>query len=201
MSTANIATITKHPYRADSCLTSRKRAVAGSWQELLALLAEALPEGGLVTAWLPQQVLWGRYDGKGFTFAKASSLTENVLELRVFSREAEVYARNRGDSTYLVRICHDYPAGAAAGLPEPDKAVAIEYVDSLSRLWGENTGFVGGYVALEDKERKIRLEIPADDGSYKYYGLVTRNYIGYTDNNQAGYVDSRYVAIENGEVE
>ncbi|MDD7678763.1 MAG: CRISPR-associated protein Csx19, partial [Anaerovibrio sp.] len=111
------------------------------------------------------------------------------------------YARNRGDSTYLVRICHDYPAGAAAGLPEPDKAVAIEYVDSLSRLWGENTDFADGYVALGDKERKIRLEIPADDGSYQYYGLVTRNYIGYTDNNQAGYVDSRYVAIENGEVE
>lgn len=198
MSAANIV---KYPYKAVSCLTSRKRVMAGSWQELLTVLAEALPEGGLVTAWLPQQVLWGRYNGKGFAFPQGSSLTEHVLELRVFSSEAEVYARNRGDNTYLVRICHDYPAGAAAGLPEPDKAVAIEYVDSLSRLWGENTGFADGYVALEDKERKIRLEIPVDDGSYQYYGLVTRNYIGYTDNNQAGYVDSRYVAIENGEVE
>lgn len=195
MSAANIV---KYPYKAVSCLTSRKRVMAGSWQELLTVLAEALPEGGLVTAWLPQQVLWGSYDGKGFTFAKASSLTENVLEMRVFSKEAEVYARNRGDNTYLVRICHDYPAGAAAAGAE---GMETEYVDSLSRLWGENTGFADGYVALEDKERKIRLEIPADDGSYKYYGLVTRNYIGYTDNNQAGYVDSRYVAIENGEVE
>lgn len=195
MSTANIA---KYPYRADSCLTSRKRAVAGSWQELLALLAEALPEGGLVTAWLPQQVLWGRYDGKGFTFAKASSLTENVLEMRVFSREAEVYARNRGDNTYLVRICHDYPAGVAIADAE---GTETEYVDSLSRLWGENTGVIDGYAVLQDADRKIQMEIPVDDGSHQYYGLVTRNYIGYTENNQAGYVDSRYVAIENGEVE
>lgn len=194
MSTANIA---KYPYRADSCLTSRKRAVAGSWQELLALLAEALPEGGLVTAWLPQQVLWGRYDGKGFTFAKVSSLTENVLEMRVFSREAEVYARNRGDNTYLVRICHDYPAGAAIAGAE---GTETEYVDSLSRLWGENTGVIDGYAVLQDADRKIQMEIPVDENHCKY-GLVTRNYIGYTENNQAGYVDSRYVAIENGEVE
>ncbi len=198
MSTANIATITKYPYRTDSCLTSRKRAVAGSWQELLALLAEALPEGGLVTAWLPQQVLWGRYDGKGFAFAKGSSLTENVLEMRVFSKEAEVYARNRGDNTYLVRICHDYPAGAAAAGAE---GMETEYVDSLSRLWGENAGVADGYAVLQDADRKIQMKIPVDDGSHKYYGLVTRNYIGYTENNQAGYVDSRYVAIENGEVE
>lgn len=194
MSTANIA---KYPYRADSCLTSRKRAVAGSWQELLALLAEALPEGGLVTAWLPQQVLWGRYDGKGFTFAKVSSLTENVLEMRVFSREAEVYARNRGDNTYLVRTCHDYPEGAAIAGAE---GTETEYVDSLSRLWGENTGVIDGYAVLQDADRKIQMEIPVDENHCKY-GLVTRNYIGYTENNQAGYVDSRYVAIENGEVE
>ena len=195
MSAANIV---KYPYKAVSCLTSRKRVMAGSWQELLALLAEALPEGGLVTAWLPQQVLWGRYDGKGFTFAKASSLTENVLEMRVFSREAEVYARNRGDNTYLVRICHDYPAGVAIADAE---GTETEYVDSLSRLWGENTGVIDGYAVLQDADRKIQMKIPVDDGSHKYYGLVTRNYIGYTENNQAGYVDSRYVAIENGEVE
>lgn len=195
MSAANIV---KYPYKAVSCLTSRKRMMAGSWQELLTVLAEALPEGGLVTAWLPQQVLWGRYDGKGFAFAKASSLTENVLEMRVFSREAEVYARNRGDNTYLVRICHDYPAGAAAAGAE---GMETEYVDSLSRLWGENAGVADGYAVLQDAERKIQMKIPVDDGSHKYYGLVTRNYIGYTENNQAGYVDSRYVAIENGEVE
>ncbi|WP_405746696.1 CRISPR-associated protein Csx19 [Anaerovibrio slackiae] len=194
MSTANIV---KYPYKAVSCLTSRKRVMAGSWQELLTVLAEALPEGGLVTAWLPQQVLWGRYDGKGFTFAKASSLTENVLEMRVFSKEAEVYARNRGDNTYLVRICHDYSAGAAAAGAE---GMETEYVDSLSRLWGENAGVADGYAVLQDKDRKIRLEIPVDANHCKY-GLVTRNYIGYTENNQAGYVDSRYVAIENGEVE
>ncbi|MSU08321.1 TIGR03984 family CRISPR-associated protein [Veillonellaceae bacterium WCA-693-APC-5D-A] len=195
MSAANIV---KYPYKAVSCLTSRKRVMAGSWQELLTVLAEALPEGGLVTAWLPQQVLWGRYDGKGFAFAKASSLTENVLEMRVFSREAEVYARNRGDNTYLVRICHDYPAGAAAAGAE---GMETEYVDSLSRLWGENAGVADGYAVLQDADRKIQMKIPVDDGSHKYYGLVTRNYIGYTENNQAGYVDSRYVAIENGEVE
>lgn len=195
MSAANIV---KYPYKAVSCLTSRKRMMAGSWQELLTVLAEALPEGGLVTAWLPQQVLWGRYDGKGFAFAKASSLTENVLEMRVFSREAEVYARNRGDNTYLVRICHDYPAGAAAAGAE---GMETEYVDSLSRLWGENAGVADGYAVLQDADRKIQMKIPVDDGSHKYYGLVTRNYIGYTENNQAGYVDSRYVAIENGEVE
>lgn len=195
MSAANIV---KYPYKAVSCLTSRKRVMAGSWQKLLTVLAEALPEGGLVTAWLPQQVLWGRYDGKGFAFAKASSLTENVLEMRVFSKEAEVYARNRGDNTYLVRICHDYPAGAAAAGAE---GMETEYVDSLSRLWGENAGVADGYAVLQDADRKIQMKIPVDDGSHKYYGLVTRNYIGYTENNQAGYVDSRYVAIENGEVE
>ena len=195
MSAANIV---KYPYKAVSCLTSRKRVMAGSWQELLTVLAEALPEGGLVTAWLPQQVLWGRYDGKGFAFAKASSLTENVLEMRVFSREAEVYARNRGDNTYLVRICHDYPAGVAIADAE---GMETEYVDSLSRLWGENAGVADGYAVLQDADRKIQMKIPVDDGSHKYYGLVTRNYIGYTENNQAGYVDSRYVAIENGEVE
>ncbi|MGM9580872.1 MAG: CRISPR-associated protein Csx19 [Anaerovibrio sp.] len=197
MSAANIATITKYPYRAVSCLTSITRAVAGSWQELLALLAEALPDGGLVTAWLPQQVLWGRYDGSSFTFPQGGSLAENVLEMRVFSREAEVYARNRGDNTYLVRICHDYPAGAADAGTE---GTETEYVDSLSRLWGENKGIADGYAVLKDADRKIQMKIPVDENHCKY-GLVTRNYIGYTENNQAGYVDSRYVAIENGEVE
>lgn len=45
------------------------------------------------------------------------------------------------------------------------------------------------------------MDIPADDNQHKYYGLLTRNYIGYLANSQASYTDSRYVAIVNGEEE
>ena len=54
---------------------------------------------------------------------------------------------------------------------------------------------MGIFVVLKDSQRKLVLMVPCEEEAV-FYGLVTRNYIGYApQNGQAGYVDYRYVAI------
>ena len=71
------------------------------------------------------------------------------------------------------------------------------YVDSFARLFGENVSSENGWIKLEDELRKISMTIPVD-GDEKFYGLLTRNYIGSdAATGLSGYDDYRFVAIEN----
>ena len=75
----------------------------------------------------------------------------------------------------------------------------VKYVDSLARLWGEKADRKGMFVLLKDANRKLTLTVPCVEEAV-FYGLVTRNYIGYAvQNGQAGYVDYRYVVITSAE--
>ena len=58
-----------------------------------------------------------------------------------------------------------------------------------------------GYMKLEDAARKLKQILPQAEGHAKYYGLVTRSYIGYEATGQAGYADYRYVRIAAADVE
>ena len=54
---------------------------------------------------------------------------------------------------------------------------------------------------LEDAARKLKQILPQAEERAKYYGLVTRSYIGYEATGQAGYADYRYVRIAAADVE
>ena len=109
-------------------------------------------------------------------------------ELRVFDADKELYLTHEG-SEIIGRYVED--CGEKA-----EGTVEQEYVDSAARLWGRRTGSAQGRMLLEDKERKLSLELPEQEQLAEYYGLVTRSYIGKNPvTYQAGYVDYRYVAI------
>ena len=84
-------------------------------------------------------------------------------------------------------------------------AAMVEYIDSISRFWGERNeearDVPEGYMKLEDAARKLTQMLPRVEGQARYYGLVTRSYIGYEATGQAGYTDYRYVRIAAADVE
>lgn len=118
-------------------------------------------------------------------------LQENTaywLELRVFDENRELYLTHEGNEI-IGRYVEDSPEAI-------ESAVEQEYVDSAARLWGRRTALAQGRLLLEDKERKLSLELPEQEQVAEYYGLVTRSYVGKNPiTYQAGYVDYRYVAI------
>ncbi len=110
------------------------------------------------------------------------------LELRVFDENRELYLTHEGNEI-LGRYAEDFPEAM-------EGATEQEYVDSAARLWGRRTASAHGRMHLEDKERKLSLELPEQEQMAEYYGLVTRSYVGKNPvTYQAGYVDYRYVTI------
>lgn len=155
---------------------------------------EFIKHDGLVITWSVHEVKWGYYKQGGFQFSDGTTdidlaflqdmrIFNDVEELRLTIQHGEVVYRYISDET---------------GVP-------VSYVDSTSRLIGENnSGYaqlnrVDGFTYLVDAGRKLSQIIPAST-SKKYCYLTTRNYIGYLDNNQASYTDYRYVKIADKEV-
>lgn len=162
-----------------------------------AALCEKLEELGIkeanVVVWQVQGVAWGRWqDGALKLAGEAAKKPELWLELRVFNEEEELHLKKSG-SLWLGRHCRD-GAGEAA-----------EYVDSISRFWGERVEEAAdtpeGYMKLTDAARKLTQVLPKSEERARYYGLVTRSYIGYEATGQAGYADYRYVRIAAADVE
>lgn len=162
-----------------------------------AALCEKLEELGMkeadVVVWQVQGIAWGRWQGGSLKLAgDAAKQCSLWLELRVFNEEEELHLKKSGD-LWIGRWRRD---GAGE---------ATEYVDSISRFWGERAEAAvdapEGYMKLEDAARKLKQILPQVEERAKYYGLVTRSYIGYEATGQAGYADYRYVRIAAADVE
>ncbi len=137
----------------------------------------------VLVAWRIQNIIWGEYDGEKI-LTRAEMTPENWLEFRIFNEAAEIHMK-RSAEKFIGRYVQD--------LEGKDNF----YVDSFSRFWGENVNATDGYINLRDEQRKLQMEIPCAENKFKWYGLLTRNYI---DSDAAtglsGYVDYRFVAIE-----
>lgn len=145
-----------------------------------------------VVVWQVHGITWGRWQNGSLKLAgDAAKKCSLWLELRVFNEEEELHLKKSGD-LWLGRWRKD---GAGE---------ATEYVDSISRFWGERVEAADapeGYMKLEDAARKLKQILPQAEERAKYYGLVTRSYIGYEATGQAGYADYRYVRIAAADVE
>ena len=145
-----------------------------------------------VVVWQVHGITWGRWQNGSLKLAgDAAKKCSLWLELRVFNEEEELHLKKSGD-LWLGRWRKD---GAGE---------ATEYVDSISRFWGEmveTADLPEGYMKLEDAARKLKQILPQAEERAKYYGLVTRSYIGYEATGQAGYADYRYVRIAAADVE
>ena len=174
--------------------SSERLAVSLARKE--AALCEKLEVLGMkeanVVVWQVHGITWGRWQNGSLKLAgDAAKKCSLWLELRVFNEEEELHLKKSGD-LWLGRWRKD---GAGE---------ATEYVDSISRFWGERVEAADlpeGYMKLEDAARKLKQILPQADEHAKYYGLVTRSYIGYEATGQAGYADYRYVRIAAADVE
>lgn len=174
--------------------SSERLAVSLARKE--AALCEKLETLGMkeanVVVWQVHGITWGRWQNGSLKLAgDAAKKCSLWLELRVFNEEEELHLKKSGDM-WLGRWRKD---GAGE---------ATEYVDSISRFWGEmveTADLPEGYMKLEDAARKLKQILPQAEERAKYYGLVTRSYIGYEATGQAGYADYRYVRIAAADVE
>ena len=170
--------------------------LAVSLERKEAALCEKLETLGMkeanVVVWQVHGITWGRWQNGSLKPAgDAAKKCSLWLELRVFNEEEELHLKKSGDM-WLGRWRKD---GAGE---------ATEYVDSISRFWGERVEAADapeGYMKLEDAARKLKQILPQAEEHAKYYGLVTRSYIGYEATGQAGYADYRYVRIAAADVE
>ena len=154
-----------------------------------------------IAAWFNHCVIFGIYEDGKITWAEDYKVIswKQFIEMRIFNDEEELYiGKNK------IRYIKDSPADSNA----PEKETT-EYVETRSRLWGENTSYSKkienfenipepkkGFVVLYDKERQIKMTVPyAGDG--KYYELALRSYIGYNKTTgQAGYAYYRFADIK-----
>ncbi len=156
-------------------------------EELPAKLSAHDIKNATVICWQIHAVTWGKFADGTLTFATDVD-PDLVQEIRAFNENFELHLYKDGD-----RITGRWRFDG-----EGDDT---EYVDSCARLWGERRKAISdiptGYIELRDTDRQISMIIPSPTAPSKTYGLVTRSYIGVTDDAipQSSYVDSRFVMI------
>lgn len=150
-------------------------------------LGKLLGNKATVVIWLMNRIVWTTYADGRIELDDEASVIDYWQEMRAFNEQGELHLLRSG-AYFSGRIVKD---------KEETADWAHGYVDSISPIWGENTGYANGKVHLEDADRKLNLEIPVSDGNAVKYGLVTRSYI-HTDEETGltGYGDYRYLAIE-----
>lgn len=166
--------------------TSRVTPVSITRQETA--VKDYLQEAGFSHAtavvWQVNTIRWGKWEQGTLAFADSQEAkTALWLECRIFNEEKELHLTRQKDQ-FTGRLVED---GAGE---------ATEYVDACSRFWGECKAREAGWMTLRDDDRKLSLTVPESEGTARFYGLVTRNYIGIHEKTaQAGYTDYRYVKI------
>ena len=174
--------LAKNPLRIQQGIW-RRQDVGG--ESLQALAGQYMQGDGFAVIWQMHRVIWGRWEGGALRLSDGSPCEDvYVLEARFFNDREELHLC-RKERSYIGRYICDGEGGDSC-----------EYVDSLSRLWGEAASSGReGFVALADTKRFIYMDIPAEGGS-RYYDLITRNYVGvHEETGQAGYVDFRFKAV------
>lgn len=161
---------------------------------VLSTAKEFMKHDGLVITWSVHEVKWGYYKQGAFQFSDCTTDVDTAFlqDMRIFNDVEELRLTvQHGEVVY--RYISD-----ESGEP-------VKYVDSMSRLIGENNaGYaqlnrVEDFTYLIDTGRKLSQIIPIST-SKQYCYLTTRNYIGYLENYQASYTDYRYVNIADKDV-
>ena len=152
--------------------------------EALMTFLQAKFSQAVFVLWQVQSILWGKFDGEKLLLKDNRQPNfDDCLECRLFNRQAELHLK-RSEENFVGRYIRD------------GDGEETFYADSFSRLWGERKISSDGWITLCDAERKLSMTIPCDDGK-KFYGLLTRNYIGSDDaTGLSGYVDYRFVALD-----
>ncbi|TYZ22929.1 type III-D CRISPR-associated protein Csx19 [Selenomonas ruminis] len=159
---------------------------------LTELLAKKIKAPACLVVWALHAVTFGCWDGAKLTLQNNQVEIADIIEMRVFNAQEEVHLLQVDEYFEGRYICDD-----DSGSPQ-------EVIDSFSRFWGEcespeSVTDRDMYIELKDASRKLTLNIPVSKGSKggKYYGLTTRNYIGYDrTTGLAGYADQRFVSID-----
>lgn len=156
--------------------------------ELETFLCENFSDG-IFVAWQIQSIVWGKFDGEKLFLKDNRQINfDDWLECRIFNQRRELHLKRAGKDFVGRYVCDE----------EGEK---VFYVDSFARFWGECIPKTDdGWITLRDKPRKIFMEIPYKDYNKKFYGLMTRNYIGSDEaTGLSGYVDYRFVSIESAD--
>lgn len=159
---------------------------------LTGLLAKKLKAPAYLVVWALQAITFGRWDGTKLALQNNQVDIADIIEMRAFNAQEEIHLL-QAEEYFEGRYISDDDSGS----PQ-------EVIDSFSRFWGEcedpeAVAETDAYVELKDASRKLTLNIPLPEGGKrgKYYGLTTRNYIGYDrTTGLAGYADQRFVSIE-----
>ena len=156
-----------------------------SLQAIENLVAEKfLDSRAVFVTWQLQNIFWGTYADKKIS-ARAEINPEYWIEFRIFNETEELHLK-RIENKFVGRYVRENFDG-----------VGNFFADSFSRFWGENFSVAGDYVTLLDRQRKLHMEIPCAEKNFKWYGLLTRNYISSDERTGlSGYSDYRFVAIE-----
>jgi CRISPR-associated protein (TIGR03984 family) len=155
--------------------------------DLIMKYGTAMTEGYAV-CWLNHAVRIGRVSGGMPVFADDSTAdyAADLVELRLFDAESELYVW-RKDGGFGYRVRRDCEGNV------------MEYVQARQPLWGTRVAGEGNSWSTIEEDRGIRFEVPftgLELTPLKRLCLVTRNYIGYNEIDQAGYVDCRFVGFE-----
>ena len=161
------------PVTCGIALTEVEKVIAEKFQQ----------SNGIFAAWQIQNVVFGKVDNAKLKLKDV----ENFLECRIFNEVEELHLKKVG-SEFCGRYVRD------------EVGEENFYIDSFSRFWGECKSFENNFAKLIDADRKLCLEIPAEH-SAKYFGLLTRNYIGSDEETGlSGYVDYRFVKIGGADI-
>ena len=159
----------------------------GSLQSVEALIKDKFgARDASMIIWQIHKLSWCRVlDGRIDSTEELN--VDHWLEFRVFNADEEIHAK-RSTNGFNGRYAVD------------GRGADNDFVDSFSRLWGEKVSASDGCVRLKDAQRKLEMNVPVDDDSAAWYGLLTRNYVGSDKaSGLSGYVDYRFVAIEPAE--
>ena len=180
--------LTKKLVRQEGSYRIENSRCAADLAALCGQMKQYIQQDALVVIWQMQKIVWGRWEAGQIVLSDGEMVNADyIMEMRAFNSREELHFVRQADAFAGRYICD---GTGEAGC----------YVDSISRLWGEKASSQNGFVTLEDKERKLKMTVPCDDGLAAFYGLVTRNYMqADEETGQAGYTDYRYLAIEPAE--
>lgn len=162
---------------------------------IMNVLKEHKIEEASVVAWMFNGIYWGTVHNSDIALLDIDTINWTLCqEIRIFNHCFELHLI-KGSNCMTGRIVIDCEGDSTRSNTE-----VSEYVDTVSRFWGEYYGDGDNKkIVLRDVSRKLSLSLPIEkigDMDARFYGLKTRNYIVKDPNTyQVGYGDYRYVDI------